>query len=564
MAFSPDGNPLVFSGSRGTGADIRIQLYKRALEQSEAAPITGAEDGVGPFFSPDGKWIGFWAGGKLKKISMSGGPAVNLFDLGHQSWGTTWGSNDRIVFADIPGLMQVSAAGGMPTVLVQLDRAKNENFASPEFLPDGRTLLFTARKSLNWDEAQIVVRRPDGGAPRVLLKGGTKARYFRTGHLLYMNNAVLMAVPFDLRTLECTGPPVALLDDVMEAINMPNTDAESGVGQFAVSHSGNLVYALGGAFPASSSTVMRIDRKGASTDLNLPKGNDTALRFSPDGQRLAVTRKAGTNRLSDIWTYDLSRGTASPVTTGGQNSWPLWTRDGKRILFFSALGGRKILSISADGQGPIEAQIAGQGGLAPGSWSPDGKWLAYTESHQIWIRSASGQGEPKLFLGAKFAIFDPEFSPDGKWMAYTSDESGTFEVYAQAFPGPGEKVRISTDGGVNPAWARNGRELFYLSAWARNGREPSYLSGNSQSMMAVDIAAGNPLQLGTPRKLFELSRHVGCFPLRCYDVYPDAQSFVMVRFDPLPDLRAARLNVVLNWFDEVQRRAPRSGRPGQP
>jgi Tol biopolymer transport system component len=292
------------------------------------------------------------------------------------------------------------------------------------------------------------------------------------------------------------------------------------------------------------SVARRIDRKGTVTDLNLPKGNDRGLRISPDGHRLAVTRNPETSRLSDIWAYDLARGVATRVTAQGENAWPLWTLDGKRILFRGGPGTAQILSIMADGQGSIETFANGKPGITPSSWSPDGKWLAYLESGKIWVRSASGQGEARLFLESKFELRDAQLSPNGKWMAYSSDESGTYEVCVQAFPGPGEKHRISTDGGSNPAWARNGRELFY---W------------KDRSMMAVDIAAGEPFHAGTPRKLFEVGWATLSLPLRSYDVYPDGQSFILARPDELPDLRATRLNVVLNWFDELKRRAPRSG-----
>jgi Tol biopolymer transport system component/predicted Ser/Thr protein kinase len=545
MAFSPDGNTLVFSGSRGSGADARTELYKRAFDQPEAVPIPGSENGVGPFFSPDGKWVGFVAAGKLKKIAMSGGPGVNLCD-GNGIWGATWGSDGMIVFAIANSgvLMQVSADGGTPRSLAEPDRSKGELFTSPEFLPDGRTLLFTARTSNDWGESQIEVRRPEGGVPRVIVKGGTNARYVQTGHLLYMNNAVLMAVPFDSRRLERTGTPVALLDGVRQAVNMTNDGLESGMAQFAISHSGNLVYAPGGIHPPHTGALVRVDRKGAISELNLPKGSYAALRLSPDGQRLATGLRPETSRLSDIWTYDLLRGTSSRLTSDGRNRWPLWTQDGRRILFEGGPPGqRQILSIMADGQGPTESLVTSKSEVDPTSWSPDGKWLAYLDNQKVWVRPPSGQGEPKLFLGSKFVFHDAQFSPDGKWMAYSANESGGIEVYAQAFPGPGERVHISTDGGYDPAWAPDGRQLFYISS-------------KTQAMMVVDIASGSPLRVDRPRKLFELGWNFGCTP-RCYDVYPDGQSFIMSRPDTLVDMPATRLNVVLNFVDELQRRAPR-------
>jgi serine/threonine protein kinase len=552
VAFSPDGNILVFSGSRKSDSpQTTTRLYRRALDQSEAVPIPGTEDARAPFFSPDGKWVGFWTGGKLKKVSMSGGPAATICDV-RVPWGATWGPDDVIVFAvGYVTLMQVPAAGGKPQPLIRPDQVKGEIFASPEFLPDGKTLLFSVRASSNWEEAQIVARRP-GGERRVLVNGGTDAHYVPSGHLIYLRSGTLMAVPFDADRLEITGPPVPLQDGVMQAVNMPNTAVESGMGQFAISRSGTLVYASGGIYPARPTTLVLVDRKGVVIDLNLPKGRDAGLRLSPDGQRLAVHRLSEANLLSDIWVYDLVRRTASRLTTQGENRWPLWSPDGKRILFRGGPGGTQLRSVLADGQGAIETAVTGKGRVTPASWSPDGNWLAYLDGNEIWVRPMSGKGGPKLYLKSKFELCDPQFSPDGQWMAYTSNESGSSEVYVQAFPGPGEKHQISTSGGINPDWAPNGRELFYLDL----GRRPEAGSFLVYSMMAVDITA-NPFKAGTPRTLFG-GVSLATYPLRSYDVYPDGQHFIVAKNDELPDQRVTRLNVVLNWFEELKRRAPRS------
>jgi len=560
FAFSPDGNTLVFRGFSSKAPGAGTQLYRRALDQPEAVPIPGTDGAGGPFFSPDGKWVGFWAGGKLKKVSMSGGPAVNICDARVEPWGATWGAAGMIVFADgfaDAGLEQVPAAGGTPQTLIPYVRGGNF-VSAPDFLPDGKTLLLTVRTLYRWEEAQIVALRP-GGERRVLVNGGAGARYLPTGHLVYMLNGALMAVPFDANRLETTGTAVALLDGVMQSVNMPGSDFESGMGQFACSSSGHLVYAPGGIHPARHTTLVRVDRKGTVTDLNLPKGRDISLRLSPDGQRLVVDRLYETSNLRDLWAYDLVRGTVVPLTNQPQSEWPIWSLDGKRIIFSGSIEhlGLSIRSILANGQGAIETIVAG-GGAIPSSLSPDGKWLAYlTVEHKgIWVRPMSGLGEPKLFLESKFGVQDAEFSPDGKWLAYSSIEGGTVEVYVQAFPGPGEKQRISTNGGLNPAWAPNGRELFYLKC----GR-PGARASMSCSMMAVDITLGGAFKAGAPRTLFEAGPGPSgpSGPTRSYDVYPDGQHFIMAKHDELPDQRVTRLNLVLNWFEELKRRAPRSG-----
>jgi serine/threonine protein kinase len=549
FAFSPDGNTLVFRGFSSKAPGTGTQLYRRALDQAEAVPIPGTDGAGGPFFSPDGKWVGFWADGKLKKVSMSGGPAANICDVSLEPWGVTWGSAGIIVFAD-EGLKRVSATGGTPQTLIQ--RVRGGIFVSaPDFLPDGKTLLLTVRTSYRWEEAQIVALRP-GGERRVLFNRGAGAHYVPTGHLVYMLNGALMAVPFDANRLETTGTAVPLLDGVMQSVNMPGSDLESGMGQFAVSRSGHLVYGTGGIYPARQTALVRVDRKGTVTDLNLPKGRDLGLRLSPDGQRLVVDRRYETSNLRDLWAYDLVRGTVVRLTNAPQSEWPIWSLDGKRIIFSGAIEhlGLSIRSIMADGHGAIETIAAG-GGAIPGSLSPDGKWLAYLTVVRdgIWVRPLSGQGEPKRFLESKFAVQDAEFSPDGRWLAYSSTESGTLEVYVQAFPGPGEKQRISTNGGLNPAWAPNGSELFYLEC-----PRPGFRASMSCSMMAVDITSGGAFKAGAPRTLFAGPSPSGL--TRSYDVYPDGQHFIMAKYDELPDQRVTRLNLVLNWFEELKRRAP--------
>ncbi len=554
FAFSPDGNTLVFRGFSSKAQGTGTQLYWRALDQSDAVPIPGTDGAGGPFFSPDGKWVGFWAGGKLKKVSMSGGPAANTCDVSLEPWGVTWGSTGMIVFADA-GLKQVPAAGGTPQTLIK--RVRGGIFVSaPDFLPDGKTLLLTVRTSYRWEEAQIVALRA-GGERRVLINGGAGAHYVPTGHLVYMLNGALMAVPFDADRLETTGTAVPLLDGVMQSVNMPDSGFESGMGQFAVSRSGHLVDARGGIYPSRHTTLVRVDRKGTVTDLNLAKGRDLGLRLSPDGQRLVVDRKYETNGLRDLWAYDLVRRTVVRLTNQPQCEWPIWSLDGKRIIFSGSIEhlGLSIRSILANGQGAIETIAAG-GGAIPGSLSPDGKWLAYltVARNGIWVRPMPGPGEPKLFLESKFDVQDAEFSPDGKWLAYSSTESGTQEVYVQAFPGPGERHRISTNGGSNPAWAPGGRELFYLGQCRRPGARASM----SCSMMAVDITPGGAFKAGAPRTLFEAGPSRSG-PMRSYDVYPDGQHFIMAKYEELPDQHVTRLNLVLNWFEELKRRAPRGG-----
>jgi serine/threonine-protein kinase len=542
MVFSPDGKTLVFSGV----ADKTAQLFKRALDQNDAVPIPGTTGATGPFFSPDGQWVGFSTNDKLRKVSLSGGPPVDICTVNGLQWGATWGAGNTIVFSD-RGLKQVSADGGSPRDLLALDESKGAVFSSPEFLPDGKTLLF-ARRNDNWEQAEIQVLSA-GGTPRTLVKGASP-RYM-AGYLLILRVGYLLAVPFDTGKLQLSGSPVALLDGVMQSLSAPNQDFQSAIGQFAVSRSGNLVYATGGIYPAPAGSVMQVDRKGTMTDLNLHQAL-LGVRFSPDGQRFAAYSLGydGGHALgSHLQVYDLARGTSTRLIPDARADWPIWSPDGARIAFRFQV--TSILSVRADGQGPRETIAASSEEAEPGNWSRDGKWLVYLQtvkgSRQIRVQAMGGStpGEPRIFQDSDSELRDPDFSPDGKWISYVSAESGRREVYVQAFPGPGERQRLSVTGGDNPAWARNGRELFYLS-----------LNAGELKMMAVDVQTGDRLRVGAPRELFHLEHaNVITGPLRSYDVYPDGQHFLLPIRTATAEPPVSHLHLVLNWIAEVKQRA---------
>jgi serine/threonine-protein kinase len=570
MAFAPDGNTVVFSGvvehfqdggehfqeggvTSPAHVDKKTQLYKRSLNELSATAIPGTDGASLPFFSPDGQWVGFFGGGKLKKVPLNGGPPVPIYDLPEGTgsvWGASWAATGQIVFIGELGILQVPAAGGARRVLLKYDPSKQpiEIYSSPQLLPDGKTLLFTLRTSLDWDEAEIVARRLDTGEQRSLIKGGADARYVPTGHLVYMQNAVLMAVPFNAQRLQLTGQPVAMLDGVMQSQHMANFDFESGLGQFATSASGNLVYVPGGIAPPFTQTLFRVDRKGTETKLNAPSGAYVGGRLSPDGQRLAITKNAERNSIYDIWVIDINTGNSTRLTSQGSKSWPIWSPNGKTILFSDAAK-FELQSVAADGSGGVETLMAGPG-VMPASVT--GNRLVYFEFHenqlQVWTRLLSGPSEPKPFAKSKFSLRDAELSQDGRWMLYVSGESGANEVYVQAFPS-GEKHRISSNGGVNPAWSRTGREIFYLTHAS---------AGGNTTMMAVDFAAGEAFKIGVPHALFE-GKWSTSIPSRSYDVTPDGQHFIMLRQEDPPYQRVTRLNVVVNWFDELRKRAPQGG-----
>jgi len=530
VALSPDGMHVAYVASRRDSP----QLYLRAMDSLEAKPIPFTEGASGPFFSPDGQWIGFFASGRLKKVSRSGGPAITLCDA-PEPRGASWGPNDRIVFARITlsALSEVSAAGGAPRILTSLKEESSHRW--PEILPGGKALLFTAATTVsNWDAAQIVVQSLETGERRVVVQGGICARYSPTGHIVYVRAGTLMALPFDLNRLEVTGTPVPVVEGVMQSTE--------GAAQFSFSNLGWLVYIPGG-IQRVERTLVLVNRKGVGKPLRVPPRPYVSPRLSPDGQRLAVAIQE-TN--SDVWVYDLSRDTLSRLTFGGLSRWPLWTPDGKRLAFQSSSAGpANLFWMPADGSGAVERLTTSEHLHTPHCWSPDGRVLSFTEVHpdtgrDIWLLPVEGERKPYPFLQTPSNESAPRFSQDGRWLAYVSDETGRFEVYVQSFPGPGGKWQISTEGGSEPVWNPNGRELFY-----RNG----------DKVMAVDIMTETVFTVGKPKVLFEGRYEKSTVSRANYDITPDGQRFLMVKPGE-QEQPPTQINVVLNWFEELKRRVP--------
>jgi eukaryotic-like serine/threonine-protein kinase len=453
-------------------------------------------------------------------------------------------------------LRQVSALGGEPKVLLKSNNATGSNFSSPEFLPDGKTLLFTQTHTGGWNAAEIAVLEP-GGKPRVLLKGGANPRFVAAGYLLYMRRGALLAAPFDVHRLQITGSSVPLLDGVMQAVDEPNMSLDSGLGQFAVSRTGTLVYATGGTFPRPAGALVRLDRSGNATELSPNHPETYGWRLSPDGRRAAGMLVSAVDRSRyDVEIFDLERGTSTLLTKTGATAWPIWSPDQSRLLV-SVDNNSKVESVSLDGAGPRETIATGTDGAFGVSWSRDGKWVAYITGSgpksQLWVRPMAEHGEPRLILETTSQLTDGYFSPDGKWIAYCTDETGTSEVYVRPSPGPGAEHRISTKGGTDPAWNPNGRELFYLDRSVLHGAEkPVY------SMMAVDVDTVDSFHAGIPHKLFSFAdgQEVSTMPVRSYDVYPDGQHFIVQPLQRDPSPPVTNLRVVANWFDELRRRVP--------
>jgi Tol biopolymer transport system component len=532
IALSFDGTHLAYVAIQG-GTQ---QLYLRAMDSLEAKPIPGTEGAVNPFFSPDGQWVGFFAGGKLKKISVSGGAALTIGNAA-QPGGASWGIQGMIAFAptNVSALQQVPDAGGTPQPLTRLD-SRGASHRWPEFLPGGKAVLFAAGTAASWIDTQVAIQSLGEGEWRILFKGGTQPRYAPSGHLVYAQGGNLMAVPFDPQRLTATGAAVPAVEGVLQF-------PLSGAAQYSFSASGSLIYVPGGGQGAQSKLVW-INRDGAEQPLDAPARAYSYPRLSPDGRRVAATIA---EQETQIWLYDLSRDTLTRLTfQGGLNLTGGWTPDGKRIAFLSNKeGSGNIFWQLADGSGGLERLNTGEYVQVPASWSPDGQLLAFIEvnpttGRDIWVLRL-GDRKPQPFLRTPFNETAPRFSPDGRWLAYVSDESGGNEIYVQPYPGPGGKWQISTEGGTEPIWNRNGRELFYRSG---------------DKMMAVDIAIQPSFAAGKPKVLFEGPYQPTPTTAPNYDVSPDGQRFLMLKPSEQAQAAPTQINVVLNWFEELKRRVP--------
>ena len=407
----------------------------------------------------------------------------------------------------------------------------------PEFLPGGRAVLFTAgRSGITFSNAQIAAQTVGSGERTDLVQGASNARYALSGHLVYAQAGNLMAVPFDSQRLKVTGAAAPVAEDVLQS---PTT----GAAQYSISATGSLVY-VPGSIQGTQSRLVWVSRNGTEQVLAAPPHSYLFPHLSPDGRRVAVSI---IEQESQTWLYDLSRETLSRFTfEGSQNYNSVWTPDGKRVAFESNNSGvPNIFWQLADGSGGLERLTTSPYINAPVSWSPDGQLLAFgeintTAGQNVWIlRMNDRKALPFHRTGSNEN--EPRFSPDGRWLAYISDESGRVEVYVQPYPGPGGKWQISTEGGTEPVWNPNGRELFY-----RNG----------DKMMTVDISTQPGFAASTPRMLFEGRYEQPPVPVHNFDVSPDGQRFLMLK--PVEQEQAAptKINVVLNWFEELKQKVP--------
>ena len=548
MAITPDGRTVVFAGTRGGVT----QLYVRALDRSDATPLAGTEGANAPFFSPDGAWIGYWADNRIKKVPSAGGPSAVVAEVpGNRHWGASWADDGSIFVAGASGIVRVSSEGGTPAAVTTPDSSKGERHLLPHALPRGG-LLFTSVIPDEWTTANVVLQSPEIGEPRVLVPGAD-ARYVGTGHLAYMKAGTLMAVPFNVQSLQITGAPVALIDGVMQGINAPNGGDETGAGQFAVSASGTLVYAGGGIGPVRKHSMMWVDRRGAAQPLGSWIGPYMSPRLSPDGGRIAVAARRGASRPTDVWVYDVARDAPTRLTFEASNNSPVWSPDGKRLV----AGAGNLHLIDAYGGRTPERLGTSEQLQMPSSWSSGGNAIVFVQrpgegdaSTGIWVlemNEPDGARKPRLFLQSRFNLTHPDMSPDGRLIAYVSNESGAQEIYVQPYPGPGEKIRISRNGGTEPIWTANGKELVYRA-----------FTPSGVAFVGVAIRSTAPFRADPPQVLFETKHgeYDSTSPVRGWDASADGRRFLLVKSVALEDTPVTALHVVLNWAEDLTRLVP--------
>ena len=560
IVISSDGSKIVYRSTTGSGGGTVFAV--RGI--NDLTPrVLGGTGGREPFMSPDGRWLGYFSSGELRKVSMTGGPSIAIATLGSPLRGVHWGADDRIVFGVVDpskGLQSISATGGEPRSLTTPARERGEiGHYYPFTMPDGKAVLFTIGNGPATDDsaAQIAALDLQTGRHKTLFRGGSAAVFVEPGYLVYSSRGTLLAVRFDPRRLEVSGEPVPIVDQVM--------DTSVGNANFSVSRNGTLVYVAGGGALVQNvlpRSLVWVDRRGIETPIKAPTRPYGVARLSPDGTRVAVDiRSPG----SDIWIWDLERETLTPLTVDPTvDLVPVWTQDSRRIIWSSSRGGGNpnLYVQSADGTGPVERLTTNDFAQFATAVTPDGsRVILFTPNAASGIGSLAAvdmftapldpRGQPTVpLLQSKAQKLAAEISPDGRWLAYQSDESGRHEVFVRPFPNvEAGRRQISAEGGTRPAWSPKGDELFYLD-------------GNDQLTAVRFEASGTTFIPGKPARVLNEKYVAGSttrgYDLRSYNVSADGQRFLMLKETagastsaPLPTMI-----VVLNWIEELKSRVP--------
>jgi eukaryotic-like serine/threonine-protein kinase len=550
VAISPDGARIAFNAVV-PGADA---FYMRSLAELESKRVKEVPTGGVPFFSPDGRWVGFITAATgstsvkftptIQKMALSGGAPITLCPHDAVA-GLTWADDDTIYWVDQNpgGISGIPAAGGQPKEIFNVDFAKGERqHKYPCALPGGKAVLATVTTAeiATFDEARIVAFVPRTGQRKVVLEGGTQPRY-SSGYLLYARDGKILAVHFDPDRLEVQGQPFTVLEGVQMSRN-------TGVANFDVSASGDLAY-IPGICDGGARSLVWVDRSGKPEPVPLAAKSYLHPRLSPDDRRLAIEVEGPSH---DLYVYDFDRGVLANITTDGVSHWPVWSPDGRELGYRSGpMGHFTLWHVPADrSQKPQRVQATGVAQSAE-SWSPDGRTIVYTAAAagvppSIMVAPLDSSSRAELVSQEKAPEGSPKFSPDGRWLAYCSNESGKPQVYVQAFPGPGPKIQISNDGGTDPVWKKTGGELYY-----RNG----------DSMMAVAVSTASGFTAGRPQELWKGHYSHGmsssCGPPGAtssnYDVTADGKRFLMIKDDDQDRAISREIVVALGWSDELSR-----------
>ncbi len=539
FALSPDGSTLVFAGQR----DSLIQLYVRPLAADRSTPVPGTEGAESPFFSPDGRSIAFYAAGKVRRVRLAGGPPEDVATVS-RIIGGVWTDDDRIAIGTLgAGILVMAANGGG-----KVDTLVGQGAAHPQILSGGRVLLFGMRRgALGNALPATAIEALDlrSGKRQVVVEDAADPRWLRGGRVIFARQGKLMAVSFDADRMRATGAPQLIVEDVMQAFNSTNTSTRTGAAQMAVSSSGTLAFLTGGITPDRSGDVRWVNRQGTATPISaLDSAQYHSMRVSPDGRHVAITTFG---LKPSLQVFDTERRISQPLAIVGPPDWPLWSPDGRRVVYSGSVGDSTIvLSSPADGSRPPERLSKDAVNAYPAFWSSDGKELFLvstgisTGSNRalIGITVADGRRREVANLAPGFSW--PTLSPDGKWLAYSRPNGEVFDVYVQPWPALDRRWKVSTGNGTMPMWSKGGRELLFVQAQAQSG--PLRLS----TMFAVSVSGGAEPGFSAPQALFT-DEIRGMNVIRNIDVTPDGSRFMIVtrRMHSSPP---GDLHVRLNWL----------------
>jgi serine/threonine-protein kinase len=527
MALSPDGRRFVYNAADG--------LYVRSMDELEARRIPGTEEILtNPFFAPDGQSVAYFAGGQLKRVALSGGaPVVIAGDLVNPL-GASWGPDGTILLGQPDGIYRISADGGTAERVVAAQ--DGERVYGPELLPDGDSVLFSATTTVSWDEAQIAVQSLSTGERTGLLSGGSDAHYVPTGHLVYALGDGLLGVAFDADTLALSGGPVSVVQGVMRS-------GVSAAANYGIANDGTLAHVSGGASFLAVLTPVWVDRNASEEPLGFGPCICVSPAVSPDGTRLAYDSRTPDLTDADLWVWSLGQRTNTRLTSEPElELGSLWSPDSTQIAYSSL--GEGLFMRPADGTGMPEQLVQSNRTTVAWAWTAnDG--LIVSEATQengtdIAMINVAGDHERRPLLTTPFNEYRPALSPNGRWLAYESDESGQNEIYVRPFPEVDtNKWPVSSGGGVEAKWSRDGRTLFYLGP---------------TSLMEAAVGEGAAFTYETPKAVLDRAPYYyHPTPPRSYDVSPDGRRFVFVK---LPAVEQQQIIVVTNWVEELERRVP--------